>query len=65
MLQLGENSLRFHVLNWPGGLPNPTGLIYDATITYDTEAVPGPAGIPIMIGGLVLALKRRKAKKQV
>ena len=54
--QIGVNTFMFVVRNWSiDGVGNPTGLLYSASITYETSSVPPT---PAVIGGTVFKVDK-------
>ena len=66
--QTGVNTLMFVVRNWDNlGNWNPTGLLYSASITYETSSVPPtttpptttpPTTTPVSVGGTVYSIDK-------
>jgi hypothetical protein len=58
--QIGVNTFMFVVRNWDNlGSPNPTGLLYSASITYETSSTPPPTTThPAAVGGTVFGVDK-------
>ena len=54
--QMGLNTFMFITRNWADGTPNPTGLLYSASITYTPTSIPPTT--PSSVGGTVNAVDK-------